>query len=205
MIMIRINLLPREEQPSKEEMTWSRIFIWALIGAALVVIVGAGIHVFRIYERSNLKADIAEAQRELGRYEGQAAMVRDLTTKRQAIQQRIEVIEKLDNDRFLRVFMLDELARSVPDYVWLESAEEKSGTVSLKGLAFSNLAISQLMDDLTAKDHVDSVYLRVIKKDEVENQSVLSFELGYRIRLHQIPKPAAKSQGSKPREGAKSS
>jgi type IV pilus assembly protein PilN len=210
MIMIRINLLPREEKPSKEAMTWGRIFVWALIGAAVVVIVGVGIHVFRSFEIASLKADIAETRRELAKYDEQVVLVRDLTAKRQAIQQRIQVIEGLDRDRSLRVFILDELARSMPEYVWLESAEEKAGTVTLKGMAFSNLAISQLMDQLSEKAHVDSVYLRVIKKDEVEDQPVLNFEMGYKTPAYEVPKAAAakpqagKAQESKPRAGATS-
>ena len=90
MIMIRINLLPREEKPSKEAMTWSRIFVWALIAAAVVVIVGVGVHVFRSFEIANLKSDIAETKRELARYDEQVKLVRDLTAKRQAIERRAE-------------------------------------------------------------------------------------------------------------------
>jgi len=207
--MIRINLLPKEEKPSREALQWSRIFIWSLIGAALVVIVGVGFHIYRTYEIAALKADIAETRRELAKYEGQAALVRDLTAKRQAIQQRIDVIENLDRDRFLRVYLLDELARSVPEYIWIEECAEKAGTVSLKGVAFSNLAVSQLMDDLEAKAHADSVTLRIIRKEEVDNQPVLGFELRYNIPAVQIIKaPAARTSGkapaSKAQGGAKS-
>jgi type IV pilus assembly protein PilN len=210
MIMIRINLLPREEKPSKEAMTWSRIFVWALIAAAVVVMVGVGIHVFRSFEIASLKSDIAETKRELAKYDEQVMLVRDLTAKRQAIERRIQVVEDLDRDRSLRVFILDELARSMPEYVWLETAEEKAGTVTLKGMAFSNLAISQLMDQLGEKAHVDSVFLKVIKKEELESQPVLNFEMGYKTPISQVStataaKPqAGKAQESKPRAGATS-
>ncbi len=204
--MIRINLLPREEKPSREAQTWSRIFIWSLIGAALVVIVGIGIHIFRSYEIATLKGDIAEARRELMKYEGQAAMVRDLTSTRKRIEDRIAVIENIDRNRFLRVYMMDELARSIPEYVWLESCEERAGAVTLKGMAFSNFAISQLMDDLGAKAHVDSVLLHTIRKEEVENQPVLGFELGYHMPAAQITKPQPGTpQTGKSRGGAKRS
>ena len=204
--MIKINLLPREEKPSREVQTWSRIFVWSLIGAAIVVRVGVGIHIFRAYEIAALKADIAETRRELAKYEGQAALVRDLTSRRKAIEDRISVVENLDRDRFLRVYLLDELARAVPDYVWLESCEEKAGAIDLKGMAFSNLAISQFMDQLEAEAHADSVSLLIIKKNEVDNQPVLGFEIGYQFPKSQTgaalqPKPPV----GKSREGAKSS
>ena len=94
--------------------------------------------------------------------------------------------------------------------MWLETAEEKAGTVTLKGMAFSNLAISQLMDELSERAHVDSVYLRVIKKDEIEDQPVLNFEMGYKTPVYEVPKAApaksqaGKAQESKPRAGATS-
>jgi type IV pilus assembly protein PilN len=204
--MIKINLLPREEKPSREIQTWSRVLVWSLIGAAIVVLVGVGIHIFRAYEIAVLKSDIAETRSELAKYEGQAALVRDLTARRKAIEDRISVVETLDRDRFLRVYLLDELARAVPNYIWLESCEEKAGIIDLKGMAFSNMAISQFMDQLEAEAHADSVSLLVIRKAAVENQPVLGFEIGYKFPNSQIGvSPLPKPPIGKSREGAKSS
>ena len=206
MVRVRINLLPREEKPSREVQTWNTVLVWMLIGAALVVIVGVGIHIYRSYEIATLKSDIAETKQELSKYEGQAALVRDLTARRKAIENRISVIQTLDKDRFTRVYLLDELARAIPEYVWLESCEERGGSVIVKGLAFSSLAISEFMNGLSASASVDSVFLRLIKKDEVDNRPVLGFELGYRIPAPQVAKTQAVKPGeSKPREGAKRS
>jgi type IV pilus assembly protein PilN len=177
--MIRINLLPKEEKPSKAALLWGRIFTWGLIGAAIVLVVGVGWHVLRSYEIAGLKSDIEDAHAEQDRYKKEAAMVSELTQKRKMISQRIQVIEDLDKNRFLRVQLLDELARSVPEYVWLHSFEEIGGKVSIRGRAFSNLAISRFMDSLESKSHVDSVYLRVIRKEELDGTPVLNFNLGY--------------------------
>jgi type IV pilus assembly protein PilN len=177
--MIRINLLPKEEKPSKAALLWRRIFIWTLIGAALVLVVGVGWHILRSYEISGLKSDIADARAEQDRYQKEAAMVTELTQKRKMISQRIKVIEDLDKNRFLRVQLMDELARSVPEYIWLHSFQEAGGSVSLRGRAFSNLAISRFMDSLEGKAHVDSVYLQVIRKEQLDGTPILNFELGY--------------------------
>jgi Tfp pilus assembly protein PilN len=69
----------------------------------------------------------------------------------------------------------------VPEYIWLESVSEVSGSVSMRGNAFSNLAISRFMDSLEAKATVDSVYLRVIRRDQVDDTPVLNFEVGYQL------------------------
>jgi type IV pilus assembly protein PilN len=176
--MIRINLLPKEEKPSKEAMTWNNIFIWSLIAAGIVLIAGVGFHIFHRYEVDAMKSDIITMRAEQDEYKSQAALVNDLTRKRKLIAQRLDIIETLDSNRSARVRLLDEIARSVPQYVWLTSLEEMSGVLTVKGVAFSNLAISQFMDLLEQKDHISVVQLRVIRRDDVEGQPVLTFELG---------------------------
>jgi len=175
--MIRINLLPKEEKPSKEAMTWNSVFIWSLIAAGIVLIAGVGFHIFHRYEVDAMKADIATMKAEQDQYRSQAAVVNDLTRKRKLIAQRLDVIETLDANRSARVRLLDEIARSVPQYVWLTSLEESGGVLTVKGVAFSNLAISQFMNLLEEKDHISLVQLRVIRRDDVDGQPVLTFEL----------------------------
>ena len=177
--MIRINLLPKEEKPSKAALLWRRIFIWTMICSALVLVVGVGWHISRSYEISALKSDISDARAEQEKHRKEAEIVTQLTQKRKMISQRIEVIEDLDKNRFRRVQLLDELARSVPEYIWLHSFQEAGGSVDLRGRAFSNLAISRFMDSLEGKAHVDSVYLQVIRKEELDGTPILNFQLGY--------------------------
>lgn len=179
--MVRINLLPREEKPSKSALLWGRIFIWSLIAATVVVLAGVGLHITRSHEISALESDIEQTRVEHERYRREAAMVAELTEKRRLIAQRIDVIESLDRDRYLRVQLLEDVARSVPEYIWLESFNEVAGNVSMRGMAFSNLAISRFMDSLEAKALVDSVYLRVIRRDQVDDTPVLNFEVGYQL------------------------
>jgi type IV pilus assembly protein PilN len=182
--MVRINLLPKEEKPTKAALLWGRVFIWTLIGAAIVLAMGVGWHVFRSYEIATLKSDIEDARAEQQKYTKEAALVTELTQKRKMITQRIEVIEDLDKNRFLRVQLLDELARSVPEYVWLNAFNETEGSIFLRGRAFSNLAISRFMDSLESKAHVDSVYLRVIRREQLDGTPVLNFEIGYQVGTH---------------------
>lgn len=175
--MIRINLLPKEEKPSKEAMTWNSIFIWSLIAAGVVIIAGVGFHIFHRYEVDAMEAEIETMRAEQEQFRSQAAIVNDLTEKRKLIAERLDVIETLDRNRSARVKLLDEIARSVPEYVWLTSLEETGGILTVKGVAFSNLAISQFMNHLEQKDHIGLVELRVIRRDEIEGQPVLTFEL----------------------------
>ncbi len=176
--MIRINLLPGEEKPSREAMTWNSIFIWSLITAGIVLIAGVGFHVFHRYEIDAMRADIATMRVEQDQYKSQAAIVDDLKAKRKLIAERLHVIETLDTNRSARVELLDEIARSVPQYVWLTSLEETAGVLTVKGVAFSNLAVSQFMKLLEEKDRIGQVELRVITRDDIEGQPVLTFELG---------------------------
>ena len=181
--MIRINLLPKEEKPSKEAMTWNSVFIWALIAAGIVIIAGVGFHIFHRYEIDAMQSDIVTMKAEQDQYRSQAAVVNDLTRKRKLIAERLDIIESLDANRSARVRLLDEIARSVPQYVWLTSLEETAGILTVKGVAFSNLAISQFMDLLEEKNHIDTVELRIVRRDDVEGQPVLTFELACAMNI----------------------
>ena len=175
--MIRINLLPKEEKPSREAMTWNSVFIWSLIAAAIVVVAGVGFHIFHRYEIDALRAEIETKKAEQDQYRSQAAVVDELTAKRKMIAERLTAVESLDTNRSARVQLLDEIARSVPQYVWLVEMSEGGGILTIKGVAFSNLAISQFMDLLYEKDHIQAVRLLLIRRDEVDGQPVLTFEL----------------------------
>lgn len=179
--MIRINLLPREEKPSRGGIIWQSVFIWALIACGTIIVVGIGLHIFRLYEIKSLKSDIDETKLEQQRYAEAAKLVTELTARKRQIEERLQVIETLDRDRRMRVYLLDELARSVPDYLWLERFDETGSAATIKGWSFTNLAISQFMDSLQASAHVDSVFLRIIKRQEIEGIPALNFELGCRI------------------------
>lgn len=181
--MIRINLLPKGEKPSKRAMTWDSIFLWSLIAAGIVIIAGVGFHIFHRYEIGAMRSDIAAMRSEQDQYRSQAALVADLTEKRRSIAERLDVIETLDANRSARVRLLDDIARSVPDYVWLTSLEEISGVLTVRGVAFSNLAISQLMTLLEERDQIRVVELRVIRRDEIEGQPVLTFELACALSI----------------------
>ena len=37
------------------------------------------------------------------------------------------------------------------------------------------------MDSLESKTHVDSVYLRVIRKEQLDGTPILNFDLGYQV------------------------
>lgn len=181
--MIRINLLPKGEKPSKRAMTWDSIFLWSLIAAGIVIVAGVGFHIFHRYEIGAMRSDIAAMRSEQDQYRSQAALVADLTEKRRSIAERLDVIETLDANRSVRVRLLDDIARSVPDYVWLTSLEEISGVLTVRGVAFSNLAISQLMTLLEERDQIRVVELRVIRRDEIEGQPVLTFELACALSI----------------------
>jgi type IV pilus assembly protein PilN len=181
--MIRINLLPKGEKPSKQAMTWNTVFVWSLIAAGIVIIAGVGFYIFHRYEIGAMQSDIAAMRSEQDQFRSQAALVADLTEKRRSIAERLNVIEKLDTNRSARVRLLDEIARSVPEYVWLTSLEEVSGVLTVRGVAFSNLAISQFMNLLEEKHHISVVELRVIRRDEIEGQPVLTFELACALSI----------------------
>src|SRR5262249_38307099 len=81
---------------------------------------------------------------------------------------RLGVITKLEEGRTSGVRTMDELARCVPDHLWLTSATEDSpGQLNLEGQTFSNLVVSDFMSRLERSPMFSNVNLEVAERGTI--------------------------------------
>ena len=117
--MIRINLLPREERTRRR--TLPKIQVPALGAAVPFVVLGvvvAGIattHATQVRRIADLEAKVAELRRESASYAPQLEKIREITQKRQEVRNRLDIIAKLDQERYFRVRLMDEVAQTLPE------------------------------------------------------------------------------------------
>jgi Tfp pilus assembly protein PilN len=95
-------------------------------------------------------ARLTPFKRELESYEGQKKMV----------EARLGAVRQLLAQRATPVFVLDSIAQSLPNRVWLTGIEfSLEGTIQLAGAALSNDDISDYMDRLSESVHLSDVTL----------------------------------------------
>ena len=144
--MILINLLPHREaaRKLKRDLFYVTLGVSALIGGAIA---GA---VFLWYQAqiSNQQAKNQVLQNEIKRLEGQIKDIANLQTEIAALRARQQAVEDLQADRNLPVHLLNEIARQLPDGVYINAMRQNNQSVSIQGIAQSNERVSELLRNL---------------------------------------------------------
>ena len=180
--MIRINLLPQEERVRRRSLPTIRLprvgsvapFV-ALAGLALAIVTVATMQGRQV---AKLQHDVAEARAETERYKPQLEKIREITQKREEVRARLDIIARLDRDRYYRVQLLDEVSQCLPENLWLsELTEIDDHRFKLDGVTFSNFIVARFMESLESTAHWQQVDLDVSQKGEMEDLEVVKFTL----------------------------
>ncbi len=173
--MTRINLLPWREQLRKER---ERRFYTTAAGAALLmglVVVYVHFHIAGLIEEQ--EARNRYLRQVIAQVDQQIKEIKDLEAQKERLLARMRIIERLQGQRPQEVRLFDELARAVPDGLYLTRLEQEGARVTLEGLAESNARVSAFMRNLDASDWFERPTLAVIEAEGPEERRVSRFQL----------------------------
>lgn len=177
--MSRINLLPHRELKRKARQQQFAI----LAGAACVfgmLIVWAGHEaILGKIEYQNRRNQYLQSQ--IAILDKQIVEIKQIKQQLKEVLARKEVVETLQVNRTHVVYMLDQLARLVPDGVYLKSLKQNNEHIHLSGYAQSNAWVSTLMRNLDASPIFESPLLIEIKAVNVNNVRMNEFDLNVRL------------------------
>lgn len=178
--MIRINLLPREEKtnsPISMDFKAGELIIPLAMFLAVGVIV-AGTVMSQRMSVTTLAKSIEQVDSEARSLAPQIERVNRLAQERAELDLRLGVINKLQKGRTLTVRMMDELAKCVPDHLWLTGASQEQGNaLTIEGMTFSNLVISDLMSNLERSAMFANVNLEVAERSGTGDQPIVKFRI----------------------------
>jgi len=144
----------------------SGLDLW-LLGAVAAWIAALG-YVGTTWSSTNTELEELEVRQETAeadsaRFAAQSARVATLRARRDSINDRIAVIQEIDQGRYIWAHVLDEVARALPDYTWIESitasSPEPNPTVEVEGFAGTPFAFALFMDQLEASPFFEEVRL----------------------------------------------
>jgi len=141
--MIRINLLPHREEQRKRRRSafFSMLLLSAVLGAAVVLLVGGVIaNSISAQEQRNsfIKAENV-------RLDSEIKEIASLKQEIDALKARQQAVEDLQADRNQPVYLMDELAKQVPEGIYLTSFKQEGQRINLSGHAQSNERVSELL------------------------------------------------------------
>jgi len=178
--MIRVNLLPREEKAQRrvsfEFKAGELVIPLGVVVAAGLVIAGTALSQ---HSRINaLQTSIAEMDAQSRALLPQIERVNRLAQERAELDLRLGIINKLEKGRTMSVRIMDELARCVPDHLWMTLAQQEAGTkLNLEGVTYSNLVVSEFMSRLERSPLFADVELGVAETGQILERDVVKFRI----------------------------
>jgi len=182
--MIEIDLLPRTEGkkkgagarkgPSRSQLNLPRIPVdpWILAPVVLwVVVVSLGVWLFLGLggRSSELAVELDVAQRDSTRFAEVIRRTESLQATRDALAERLTLLQELDGRRYLWPHLMDEVARALPDFTWLTRLSEASPhpelSFRIEGRSASYLALTSFMENLEASPFIRGV--RLVGSDQM--------------------------------------
>jgi type IV pilus assembly protein PilN len=155
--MIKINLLPYRDIIRKKNVINHAVLAGsALVATLLLILIVNLVMTSRI---NGVSSEIVRVETEIASNKKIMEEIEKLKAEKELYRTQFEIIEKLKKDKKGPVIMLDELAKRIPDKIWLISLKQKGSTVELQGAALDNRFVSKFMSDLEASPFFSRVDL----------------------------------------------
>ncbi len=182
--MIRINLLPHRELKRKARQQQFAILAGVACVLGILIIWAGHEAILGEIEYQNGRNQYLKSQ--IAILDKQIEEIKQIKQQLQEVLARKEVVETLQVNRINVVHMLDQLARLVPDGVYLKSLKQTDQHIHLSGYAQSNAWVSTLMRNLDASPIFESPLLLEIKAVNVNNVRMNEFDLNVRCEARRV-------------------
>ncbi len=173
--MIRINLLPVRAAQKKQKLR-AQISILALC-IILVCIGCAGLYIQEQSAQNSIKVEISQIDKKNQELKKKIGQVKDFENKKADLEKKLNVLNKLKEDKFGPVHLLDDLSESLPERLWITKFSEKSGNIDIAGLADSENTVAEFMEKLEASSYYRNIKLAVTEQTTVSDMKMQKFSL----------------------------
>src|SRR5262245_41830752 len=102
--------------------------------------------------------------------------------KKVLLENKVNLIERLRAEQKSPVHMLDEISKSLPDFVWLTTMDENQGRVGFKGQSNSLTAVADFISALQRSGWFPTVDLVA----STEQQNIVTFDLASQFKNPEI-------------------
>ena len=153
--MIKVNLLAAERPtkkakkaavPSTPGAVQAYLFLTLFAGGALVLC--AALYWWQSSKLARLDADIRTAEQRQRELQAIKVQVDALVAKRATFQRKVDLIERLKAEQSGPVHMLDEISKSLPDFVWLTGMDQTGEVLKLAGQSNGLTAVADFISAL---------------------------------------------------------
>lgn len=192
--MVRVNLLPhRQIKRAERQRQFNLMLAATAIAAGALVFMGQGYISAQIDAQLSRNSRLDAANAKLDK---QIAEIKDLKNQINSVLERKQVVENLQTDRSQSVVLLDEIARQLPEGMFLKSIKQKGKQITLEGIADTNARVATLVRNLSTSAWLESPRLIEIKSATNKSDSAKQNNFILTVTI-KAPKNEVKDQPKK--------
>lgn len=198
--MIEINLLPKQYHKKAVNLSFGKAGFYALGGVVGIIIMLAFVSFYQAHQISKLDENIGKAKQRAAMLQKDIRLVDALIDVKKKIGNRMSAVERLDSHRTAWVRVLENIARNVPEFIWLarlseidapantktNTEEGKQATptndpqsrvhqAEIEGYAFTLNSLASFMINMMRSDYFDDVELTTTSEKVFGEQKAYNF------------------------------
>jgi type IV pilus assembly protein PilN len=192
--MIRINLLPhRQIRRAEKQREFNLMATLVAIAAAAILFLGWSYIKAKIESQNSRNQRIEDAMLQLD------TEIKDISSLKDQINnvlERKQIVQNLQSDRNQAVIVLDEIARQLPEGIYIKNIKQQGTTIDVLGVADSNARVADLVRNLGQSKWMENPNLVEIKADNSNvNSKKYDFTLKVSLKKANVPKQDESKQG----------
>jgi type IV pilus assembly protein PilN len=125
----------------------------------------------------NERALLEDAKAEKQSLQYVLAKLEEMENQKQILSRKINLISRLKARQGTGVIIMDELSKSLPDWVWLNEVIFQDFNIHIKGKSLSNNLIADFISNLEENKYFNNVNLISSTLRETRNNKYLEFSL----------------------------
>lgn len=178
--MAHINLLPwREEAEKAKQKEFFTLLAMFALGAFAIVLLVSQFYQIRI---DGQNARNQYLKNEIQILDARIAQIKTLNEKKSELQKRMSVVEQLQRSRNVGTQVLDEIAKVVPNGIYLTKMEKQGNSLQLIGKSESNNHLANMIRQIERSDLFVDAILESIIADDAKSKLLSDFKMRVRIK-----------------------
>jgi type IV pilus assembly protein PilN len=193
--MAKINLLPwRAERRKQREREFYMMLGAALVAGILAVLLWVLWMDARIQNQDGRNAYL---QGEIKALDSKLEKIKDLEKTKSKLLARKQIIEQLQASRTQMVHLFDELVKTIPDGVRLDTLKQTGDTLTLEGQAQSNASVASYMRNLEVSPYLTHSDLKKTEAKESKGDKRNRFQFSLDVKVRKTENPDDAQGGDK--------
>ncbi|MFT5296817.1 MAG: type IV pilus assembly protein PilN [Colwellia sp.] len=178
--MAFINLLPwREEAEKAKEREFFTILTVLAVGAFAIVFMISQFYQMRV-DGQNTRNQFLKNEIQI--LDTRIVKIRNLNEKKKELQKRTGVVEQLQRSRNVGTQVFDEIAKIVPNGVYLTSLEKQGNSINIIGKSESNNHLANMIREIERSLLFTDAILESITSNDTQSKLLSDFKMRVRIK-----------------------